>query len=302
MIEDNSSNSVKALATIKREDGTKNDLLLKIAYEATDSIDGLAGLEVERQIYSYLDLADYSPSVGNSMVGICRNFDRTMPRLMKKNPEMASQVIKELSRKYRRNIHPRDPALLILAIQNPTDGTSLDRLFAKITSNQQRQDVTSQVVFQVAYLLLVFEELGITHNNLNMANIIVQELSEANMLSFGIDHDVAVCCTVKYSVTVLDFDRSFKVRTKYNGIKLLNIDAHKMKLFSKNADWDVFIRLMNTMTSSDPLVLHIMSEKLTPLDVLAHSYEVHVGVPEYKLPHLSDSGNLEEEENEREDE
>lgn len=100
------------------------------------------------------------------------------------------------------------------------------------------------ILFQIAYTLLVFEDMGFMHNDLHAGNVFVEKLEHPLHLAFNVGTQTIVR-DVHYFVQIYDFDRSSQVRTKHNNIVMRNtyLDSELCETygecneFRRHADW-----------------------------------------------------------------
>jgi hypothetical protein len=100
------------------------------------------------------------------------------------------------------------------------------------------------ILFQIAYTLLVFEDMGFMHNDLHAGNVFVKKLERPLHLAFSVGTQTIVR-DVHYFVQIYDFDRSSKVRTKHSNLVLRNtyLDSElcdtygECNEFRRHADW-----------------------------------------------------------------
>jgi hypothetical protein len=101
------------------------------------------------------------------------------------------------------------------------------------------------ILLQIAYTLIVFEDFGFVHHDLHAGNIFVEELSTPLHLSLNIGGPTAIVRNIKYFVQIYDFDHSAKRPTRYSPTTIRNtyLDTSMCREFGecnkfyKNMDW-----------------------------------------------------------------
>jgi serine/threonine protein kinase len=130
-------------------------------------------------------------------------------------------------RLYKKNQIRRETVDEIQAVINNshiTDGNAYDINHARILVTKKSKGSTlsewlqkyrmfddsfiDDVLFQVAYALLVFKDFQFMHHDLHAGNIFVEKLSTPLHLSFDVGDGVKIVRDVKYFVEIYDFDNS----------------------------------------------------------------------------------------------
>ena len=118
------------------------------------------------------------------------------------------------------------------------------------------------ILFQIAYTLLVFQDFGIIHNDLHTGNIMIAHTSVPSNLRYDIDSDTSVQRSSRYSVSIGNFSRGSKVSTSLESNTLLNtlLESSNCKRFGECnefrycSDWYRVIADIYMLTK-DPMLL-----------------------------------------------
>jgi hypothetical protein len=132
------------------------------------------------------------------------------------------------------------------------------------------------VLLQIAYTLIVFEESGFVHHDLHAGNIFVEELTTPLHLSFNIGGSTSIIRNVKYFVQIYDFDSSSKTSTMYSPSSIRNtyldsISCRKLgqcNEFFPNLDWFTILHHLYVLNKNIPIPF----ERLVRKDMLNYKY------------------------------
>ena len=142
--------------------------------------------------------------------------------------------------------------------------------------------IVKEVLFQLAYLLVVFEDLGIMHNDLHQGNIFVGVLPKPRRLSFCVTSGRSLVLDITYFVRVFDFDRSVKKSTVYNTLEVHNNDLKNFCIpfgqcdkFTKNFDWFTVLFALYGFIEH-PLLLNCMEKKYFQMESIQQTGQYSV--------------------------
>jgi hypothetical protein len=125
------------------------------------------------------------------------------------------------------------------------------------------------VLLQIAYTLVIFEDFGLMHHDLHSGNVFVEQLPIPLHFSVNVSGKVIVR-NIKYFVRIYDFDHSTKVRTQYNDIILNNnlLDSEfcdrlgECNKFYKKKDWFTILQSMYMVYPFLPLISRLVDRGL----------------------------------------
>jgi hypothetical protein len=147
-----------------------------------------------------------------------------------------------------------------LVITKKARGKTLDKWLESKKILQMDMDKKTaflkDILFQIAYTLVIFEDFGLMHHDLHLGNVFVEKLPKPLHFSVNIGTDKTIVRDVNYFVQIYDFDQSAKVGTKFNHIVLNNtlLDTLFCKSigqcneFHKNVDWFTILYMINYLT------------------------------------------------------
>lgn len=78
------------------------------------------------------------------------------------------------------------------------------------------------ILFQVLWTLLCFQDVGLRHNDLHTGNIFVRNMGRAKTYVYVLSEEVAFSLTTNTHVLIYDFDRSDKVSTEVMPCEIIN--------------------------------------------------------------------------------
>jgi bisphosphoglycerate-dependent phosphoglycerate mutase len=125
------------------------------------------------------------------------------------------------------------------------------------------------ILLQIAYTLVNFEDFGLMHHDLHVGNVFVEELSTPLRYSVNVGEKIIVR-DIKYFVQIYDFDHSMKVSTEYNDTILHNnlldtdfcLRLGECNRFYKSMDWFTILHSMYMVRPSTPLVSELVDKDL----------------------------------------
>jgi hypothetical protein len=157
-------------------------------------------------------------------------------------------------------------------------------------SEEELEGFIKDVLFQLAYTLIVFEKFGLMHHDLHVENVFVEKLPIP--LHFSVDIlDRKIVRNVKYFVQIYDFDRSTKVETAFDNVVLHNtlLDSDfcdrfgECNEFHKNVDWVTILHSMYLCSqhfgSDLPIIENVVDSDLLTKSTHHGKQLVHMGRP-----------------------
>ena len=251
------SNSIIIIA-----EAFEQDVVAKITFDSNIKEDN--SLSVEAYIYSHIVPVLQKRSTPNLMTflgyGTCGNFGQTSKDMSTADVPHAKEFTsrsQDNCNKKRREIqlwpseshsHEKKPVVKPLGewLQSEWYGWN----------STEREAFISDVLLQVAYTLLVFEDIGLMHNDLHTGNVFVEELEQPLNLSFGVTDEKSVSRDVSFFVRLFDFDHSAKVPTihwditVYNSLLATTMCRYvgECNNFRRNADWFTVLHFMYKIT------------------------------------------------------
>ena len=140
--------------------------------------------------------------------------------------------------------------------------------------NNERRNFANDILFQIAYTLLVFKDFGLMHNDLHAGNIFVEPLATPLRLTYGIKEGVIRTREVNFFVRIFDFDRSsvtprdgtfFEQNTKLSS-KYCKMFG-QCNTFRPNADWFSILHTLYKISDNSFLFLSYLPEDLSKLGI-----------------------------------
>ena len=253
--------TVKVPATVSDGSGSrlKTDILLKLAFEQVFRVKRMRqydnSLEVERNIYKRivnpLMTRGHTPHVV-AYYGelVCDTFWQTLQRLASEN-STAEQILAYLKRNGRKlESNGYDVRKMRALITERSRGIDLRYFIVRtngrlIQSNAAQQSqfetIYLPVLFQLFYTLLVFQQVGLQHNDLHAGNIFVDKLDAASRSVYKVDSKQCYLHNSAFMVRIFDFDRAAKLPTQYDSCKLQNkaLDNFYCKRYGQCAQLNV---------------------------------------------------------------
>jgi hypothetical protein len=125
------------------------------------------------------------------------------------------------------------------------------------------------VLFQLAYTLVIFEDFGLMHHDLHLGNVFVKELPSLLHLSVNVGEGKTMVRNVRYFVQIYDFDQSAKVETKFNSVAMHNTLLEndfcarfgQCNEFHKNVDWFTILYFIYH-SMPHPLIRNLVNKDL----------------------------------------
>jgi hypothetical protein len=144
-----------------------------------------------------------------------------------------------------------------VVVTKKTEGRTLAAWLKKFNNTKYFNHFLMDILFQIAYTLVVFEDFGLMHNDLHTGNVFVEELSEPVQFVFRIDDNDQRTRDVYYHVKIYDFDRSTKRPTNVNKGTLNNnlLDSTYCDLigtcneFIPSKDWYTIVKIIFLSTA-----------------------------------------------------
>jgi hypothetical protein len=242
----------------------KENVIVKVSFKARGGEHRDNSLEIERRIY-----AEVLPRILNTMPFLanlaCEQFALTKEKLLKtaKSKVIVEKLLKEMKTidKSRYDLSKAN-----LMITKKARGRKLgDWLLEEETLPTNFVD---DVLHQIAYALIQFEDKGLMHNDLHAGNIFVEKLDTPLRLSFDID---GYSRDIKYFVEIYDFDHSSKsATTKDQQVLKNNHLDHGMcthygecNYFRKNVDWfRILLSMYEYRNYSLPIIKTLVLDKI----------------------------------------
>lgn len=153
-------------------------------------------------------------------------------------------------------------------------GSPLNDWVHYFVNNRPPQELSAflyDVLFQIAYTLLVFEDLGIMHNNLHTGKIFVHH--RPTKLSYETRPGCTVDREVQYYVKIVDFDHGSKSPTRMDKTVIHNNylgqgaceSLGACNEYRPNADWFTIISYLYSESKWETL------ERIFPVDLLQNT-------------------------------
>jgi hypothetical protein len=207
-------------------------------------------LEIESLIYSkvLLDMQSHTPNV-ILFVEWDDCFD--MVTFQKSMDEENKQVLtKQMNKIAKSKEYIMSKPKLV--VTKKTEGGTLAAWLMKLNRTKYFNSFLNDILFQIAYTLVVFEDFGLMHNDLHTGNVFVEKLSEPVQFVFRIGDNYHRTRTVKYHVKIYDFDRSSKQPTNVSKGTLNNnlLDSTYCDLigtcneFIPRKDWFTILKII----------------------------------------------------------
>ena len=153
---------------------------------------------------------------------VCNNF----MDLIKLHPKAIEQLNKIYEFKSRSGVkmfefYYRDRANIMVLERN--HGFTLSKRIADLPAQQIKS-----LVFQVLYTLAAFNKVGLTHNDIHMGNILVQDTNVPEFIDYITDYGVYHVPTYGLLAKIYDFDwaQANKTNTKYSSPFFDSIKEH----------------------------------------------------------------------------
>jgi hypothetical protein len=248
---------------------------VKISFEA-DDIKHDNSLQIESEVYAKI-VPLLSPHTPNLMPllgkGECGNFVTSLKDLSLRKI-IDQKVLKDLADEMRNNniesIHNIDKMQLV--VTKKAKGKKLFEWLVDEDLTSERVDIHNfmkDVLMQIAYTMVIFEDFGLMHLDLHAGNVFVEKLPNPRQYSINIGEKVLVR-NINYFVQIYDFDHSTKVSTEFNDIILHNnlLDNDfcprfgECNKFSKDMDWFTILESMYTYNPDLPYIPQLVDDDL----------------------------------------
>jgi hypothetical protein len=102
-----------------------------------------------------------------------------------------------------------------LLITEAASGSPVEKWIAQPHSLQEIKDV----LFQIYYTLMCFNQIGFMHADLHGGNVFVDPNKDGTELVFILGENMMYRCKPAYITKIYDFDRSWKIPSPYPGFK-----------------------------------------------------------------------------------
>jgi hypothetical protein len=222
------------------------------------------GTEVERYMYSHIvpQLQIYSPS----LLSFHMKFENYPSQLIVDN-------IKGDDDKHRYKNWLKAEQYLNITVTERCAGMLITDFLQHCIVPGEYIAFRDDVLFQVAYLLCVFEDFGVMHHDLHTANVFVEKLSHPQVMNIRIKKNNGVFRKlIRYKIKVFDFDHAVKLKTDLAPDEMLNTSLNRKLLchkygecneFTYNMDWFTFIHyLFQYGNNHDTTLFKIIKETL----------------------------------------
>jgi hypothetical protein len=232
----------------------------KIVRERVDA------MSTEARIYGELGpiLDVYTPNIlpflGNRE---CETFVDAMEALKKNSHKVVDTLFDRVSGKGDKE---EDLTHVNLLITKKPRGSKLSEWFEQLHAQEKEKELLVQdVLFQLAYTLVVFEDLGLMHHSLTTKNVYVEKLVVPLHYSAKISEEVTVTRTLSYFVEIQDFTGATKVPTDYDRTTIKNTYLDKVRCkkfgdcntFRKNMDW---FSILQSISTDGPYFYNLMKK------------------------------------------
>jgi len=254
------------------------NVVIKLSFKSLyESIDN--SLFIERYIYKDLvpKMRIHTPHLSAFIAEYtCSDFLIKMHNLsINTNNLYATKILSLIKRLDTDTIKRYDWSEAYFSITKLAKGDSLDIWLNKIKHQnalpEAQQTFYLTILLQIAYTLIVFEKVGLMHNDLHSGNILIEELPTETYFTYSIpidkslmlkDHKMNIInekdtfaiyqIKSKYNITIIDFDRASKVNTCFSNIIYNNtiLDSDlcpkigQCNKFIHNRDWFNILNIM----------------------------------------------------------
>jgi hypothetical protein len=236
----------------------ETDVNINMTFGSRQQVDAKS---TESRIYDELGkiLDRYTPNVvlflGNRT---CDSVINAMNTLNASNDRKMMKSLFDQVHSVARIGNPEQPTLThvnMLLTKKPR-GSQLSQLLENnsFEGESDKSQCLKDVLFQLAYTLLVFEDLGLMHHSLTANNVFVEKLPVPLHFSAKIGGDVVVTRFIKYFILIQDFTNATKVATSDSPAIIKNnyLEERLCKsigtcnTFRHNMDWFNILRSMST--------------------------------------------------------
>lgn len=280
---DSSSNSIIALASWHETE----KLILKISFEERFPRDDNS-LQVERKVYRDITtvLQKYTPNLVPfvAVVGCNKGFVDTL--VANKSP-IASNIYRQMQHISDVSGTKYDYQKAHILVTHQAKGDTLDDWFRSVAWRSwkmvERTMFMRDVLFQVAYALVVFDDVRFKHGDLHTGNIFVEQMNEPLHLSFGLDRHTIVSRNINFFVRIYDFDRSSLDSKNKKIVNSSLIPRESVPNlchmfgdcndFRELADWFTILHFIYIRTEGDAKLM----ERIFPRSLLRHKGLAYTG-------------------------
>jgi hypothetical protein len=240
-------------------------VIIKISSATKDEGKRDNSLEVEAAIYEKV--------VPLLTSGECKTFQKSLGVLVWNHMASTKQVLYKTIRNY---VGGKEyiPNLAKMVVTKKAKGRKLSDWLTstELPTGAALEDFVHDILFQIAYTLVVFEDFGLMHHDLHSQNVFVEKLPVPLHYSVSVDKDRTIIRDVSYFVQVYDFDHSTKVRSKFDNVELRNtrldsqlcLETGECNEFYQNMDWFTILFYMNAIPQVQPIIakLDLVERKL----------------------------------------
>lgn len=179
----------------------KTSVAFKIVFQPYSKFDN--SLQVEQQIYTNVTenlINNFHTPHLTSCIGLVKlcDTDSLFDKLSKQQQENFEKATKNIDW----NVYNENKASIL--ILSKSSGKTLHYY---MDSDMLFTDDKFNIIFQILYTLKCFSQIGLTHNDLHLNNIFVDELDTPDERIYYISEDKWVKMKIKYDVKIFDFDR-----------------------------------------------------------------------------------------------
>lgn len=137
-------------------------------------------------------------------------------------------------------------------------------------SSIEKNKFMRDVLYQIAYTLLVFKDFGLMHHDLHARNILVEFLPEQHQLSFELFKGYSVGKQIRFFVQIFDYDHASLSNTSINSVDINNSKLDngfcskfgECNQFIENFDWYTIIHNMHAQfRGNEVFFANIFDEK-----------------------------------------
>ena len=238
-------------------------------------------LAVERYLYQLMhEMRKCTPNVvALEALGECKNFDPKTWQQGKSGIKAIGDAVMRMKAAHESmgsTKYDFDHAHFL--VTRAAEGEQLSNYLSdnwEYLSDREQEQLVLDVLFQIAYLMLVFKDLGLMHNDLHLGNVFIKSLgAEPRYLTFGLQQSLAVGRNIRFFVSVFDFDYGAKADTSYCPKIMENTKLNQDQCpktgrcsnFRENADWYKFLFGMGGGAPVDghanPIIIEMLKSKL----------------------------------------
>jgi hypothetical protein len=249
-------------------------VIVKVSFESHDpEYDN--SLQIESEIYEKIVplLSVHTPNLMPFLARqACDHFLTTYEAFRKTmgNKNVLLQFEREMLRKDMREMYNLDK--LQLLVTKKAKGMNLGDLLKSEKLPLEKDELvrfTEDILLQIAYTLVIFDDFGLMHHDLHAGNVFVEKLPIPLHYSINIG-EKTIIRNINYFVQIYDFDHSMKVETKFSDTILQNtlLDNDfcarfgECNKFNRNMDWFTILESMFSVKPSLPLISDLVEEKL----------------------------------------